>query len=186
MDDVQLINLYFERSEAAITETENKYGKYCRTVVGNVLQNAEDAEEVMNDTYLAAWNAIPPAKPNCFKAFIGKIARNLALDRFKRENAQKRGGGEIVGLADELADVLPDKETTESAFEAKELTRHINEFLAAQPKDKRRIFVLRYWYMKSMDEIAESEGLGISNVKVSLMRLRQALKEHLKTEGYEV
>jgi RNA polymerase sigma-70 factor (ECF subfamily) len=186
LEDAQLINLYFERSEAAIAETEIKYGKYCKTVVGNVLPSPEDTEEVMNDTYMAVWNAIPPERPNCFKAFIGKIARNLALDRYKHDNAEKRGGGQVCELADELADVLPDRETTESAFEAKELTRHINKFLEAQPAEKRRLFVLRYWYMKTVDEIAESQGLGVSNVKVSLMRIREALKEHLKTEGYEV
>lgn len=184
MDDVQLINLYFERSEAAIKETESKYGKYCMTIAGNVLHNREDSEEVVNDAYLALWNSIPPERPNCFKAFLAKITRNIALDKYEKQTAAKRGGGNADEAIDEFAEILPAKENTESEFFGRELTRHINAFLSGQTPERRKLFVRRYFYMSSIDEIAEAYGLGQSNVKVTLMRMREALKEYLKKEGY--
>ena len=186
MEDSQLINLYFERSEAAIEKTEIQYGKYCLTIARNVLHNEEDAEECVNDAYLAAWNAIPPAKPDCFRAFIGKITRNIALDRYDKQTAAKRGGGEVTEAIDEFAETLPAKETVESQIEGQELGRLINSFLTELPKEKRVLFVRRYWYLSSIEEISDEYGLSKSNVKTSLLRIREKLKEYLNSQGYAV
>ena len=186
MEDSQLINLFFERSEAAIEKTEVQYGKYCMTIARNVLHNEEDAEECVNDAFFAAWNAIPPARPSCFRAFIGKITRNIALDRYDKQTAAKRGGGEITEVIDELAETIPAKETVESQIEGKELGRLINTFLAGLPKEKRILFVRRYWYLGSIEEISEEYGLSKSNVKTSLLRIREKLREFLLAQGYVV
>ena len=186
MEDMQLINLYFDRSEAAISETAGKYGNYLKTIARNVLHNEEDTEECVNDAYLATWNAIPPARPQSLKAFIGKIARNIALNRYEKENAEKRGGGNVSEALDEFSEIISARETVESAYEAKELTKLINSFLGGIDPEKRKIFVRRYWYLSSIEEIADDYGFGKSKVKTDLMRVRNNLKEYLEKEGFNI
>lgn len=183
MEDQQIIELYFRRSEQAIAETSGKYGRYCHTIANNVLGNPEDAEECVNDTWYNTWNAIPPANPSCLRAFLGRITRNLSINRFLSRNAEKRGGGETAAVLDELAECLADKETVESAVEEKELSQMINRFLMTLPEQKRVIFLRRYWYLCPVAEIASSLRVSESMVKMSLLRMRKQLKAYLEKEG---
>ena len=176
MDDRQIIALYNERSEAALSETAKKYGRYCRTVAYNILMNEEDSEECVNDTWLKAWEAIPPRCPDSLAAFLGKITRNLALNRYKHKNREKRGGGRTMLVLEELAECVPGADSTEEAVEEALLTEVLNGFLAELPTEKRKIFMRRYWYLSSVREIAEEYGLSESKVKMTLLRLRSKLK----------
>ncbi len=183
MDDRQIIALYNERSEAALSETATKYGKYCRTIAYNILYNEEDSEECVNDTWLQAWEAIPPQYPNKLSAFLGKITRNLALNRYKQNAAKKRGGGQTMLVLEELAECVPGTDSTEAAAEEALLIEVLNRFLGELPREKRKMFVRRYWYLSSVKEIAEDFGLGESNVKMTLLRIREQLKSVLEKEG---
>lgn len=183
MEDQQIIDLYFARSEDAIAQTHRKYGKYCHTVAYNILFDREDTEECVSDTYLKAWNAIPPRRPNVLKIFLGKMTRNLALDRFAASHTQKRGGGETPLSLSELAECIPDGNTPDRAVENKELIRAINDFLAGLPAEARKIFLMRYWNMSPVRDIAAFYGLTESKVKVSLMRTRGKLRDYLEGEG---
>ena len=166
MDDSRIIELYFERSEEAVAESEKKYGRYCGTIAMNVLGNREDAEECVSDTWLRAWNAIPPAKPRFLKAFLVKITRNLALNVLEKNRAGKRGGGEGTAVLDVLTETL-------------------RRFLRELPEEKRIIFVRRYWYMDPVKDIADDLNIGESKVKMTLMRTRKALAEVLEKEGFK-
>lgn len=183
MEDHQIIELYFQRSEQAIAETSDKYGRYCQTIANHVLGNPEDAEECVNDTWLHTWNAIPPTRPGCLRAFLGKITRNLSINRFLARNAAKRGGGETAAALDELAECAAAGETVESAIDERELGRAISRFLETLPEKKRVIFVRRYWYLCPVAEIASSLGEGESMVKMSLSRMRRKLRDYLAKEG---
>ena len=183
MDDRQIIALYNERSEAALSETAKKYGRYCRTVAYNILYNEEDSEECVNDTWLRAWESIPPQCPERLSAFLGKITRNLALNRYKHNTREKRGGGQTLLVLEELAECIPGADSTEEAAEEALLVEVLNGFLGKLPTDKRKIFMRRYWYMSSVKEIAEDFGLSESNVKMTLLRLRRKLKQTLEKEG---
>ncbi len=183
MDENQIIDLYFARSEQAIAETDRKYGKFCRQVAYNILCNRQDSEECVNDTYLKTWNAIPPKRPSPLKAFLGKITRNLALDRWDRNHAAKRGGGEMAASLDELRECIPTPIGTEQIIENKELVRILNAFLGRLPEETRKVFLRRYWNLSPIQEIASYYGLSESKVKMLLMRTRNALKKHLEQEG---
>lgn len=183
MDDWQIIALYNERSEAALSETSAKYGKYCRTIAYNILYNEEDSEECVNDTWLRAWEAIPPQYPNRLSAFLGKITRNLALNRYKQNAAKKRGGGQTMLVLEELAECVPGTDGTEEVVEEALLVEVLNRFLADLPAEKRKMFLRRYWYLSSVKEIAEDFNLGESNVKMTLLRIREQLKSVLEKEG---
>ena len=183
MDDRQIIALFNERSEAALSETAKKYGRYCRTVAYNILYNEEDSEECVNDTWLRAWEAIPPQCPVRLSAFLGKITRNLALNRYKHKNREKRGGGQTLLVLEELAECVPGAESTEEAAGAALLVDVLNRFLEKLSAEKRKIFMRRYWYMSSVKEIAEEFGLSESKVKMTLLRLRNKLKQTLEKEG---
>ena len=183
MEDRQIIALYNERSEAALSETAKKYGRYCRTVAYNILNNEEDSEECVNDTWLKAWEAIPPQCPESLGAFLGKITRNLALNLYKHKNREKRGGGQTLLVLHELAECIPGADSTEEAVDEALLTEVLNGFLAELPVEKRKIFMRRYWYLSSVKEIAEEYGLSESNVKMTLLRLRGKLKTVLEKEG---
>lgn len=186
MEDLKIIELYEQRSENAIEETRIKYGAYLKTIAYNILHNQEDSEECLQDSYMKTWNAIPPAKPNSLKSFIGRIARNTALDKYNKENAGKRGGGELDLVYEELSECLAagTVETPESEFELKELTALINDMLSDFSEDARNIFVLRYWYMYSDREIASRLGFTENKVRTSLSRTRAVLKDLLKEQGY--
>lgn len=183
MEDNQIIQLYFDRSEEAITQTAQKYGKYCHTIAYNILHNVEDSEECVNDTYWKAWSAIPPSKPKRLAAFLGKITRNLSLDKFRRYKADKRGGGEMALALEELGDCVSSSEKTEEYVDSMFLVETLNQFLASLSTEQRKIFMRRYWYVSSVEEIANEYGISQSKVKMSLLRSRNRLKQVLEEEG---
>lgn len=183
MEDREIIALYMQRSEAAIVETEQKYGVYCTSIAQNILQNQQDSEECVSDTWLRTWNAIPPQTPNSLKLFVGRIVRNLSLDCYRAARVEKRGGGQVVLALSELAECVSSGATPETALEDQMLAEAISVFLWSQPKESRKMFVLRYWYLESVGEIALSLGYGQSKVKSSLHRTRKKLRQYLEQEG---
>lgn len=183
MDDKKIIDLYWNRSETAISETANKYGRYCHRIAYNILHNNQDCEECVNDTYLRTWNAIPPKRPNCLPTFLGKIIRNLSLDRYDSYTAEKRGLGQVPLVLDELQECIPSSFDTEQAVDLLTLAELLNRFLEEVKPQARRIFVQRYWYLNPIKEIAADFGISESKVKMTLLRLRKKLKQFLKEEG---
>jgi RNA polymerase sigma factor (sigma-70 family) len=183
MEDSKIIDLYWERDETAIGETAKKYSRYCHSISLNILHNEEDAEECVNDTYLNAWNAMPPRRPNCLAAFLGRITRNLSLDKYKRYTTAKRGGGQTEIALSELDEVLPSKTSVEQAVDEKELVKSLDKFLGGLPRQKRMMFVQRYWYLMPVRTIAEQLGMSESQVKSALFRIRNQLKSHFEREG---
>ena len=183
LNDSQIIALFFDRDQRAIEETAAKYGNYCYAIAYNILQNKEDSEEAVSDTYLGAWAAIPPHKPAILSTFLGKIARRTALKRWEKNRTQKRGGGEMVLAMEELSERLSDGNTPESTMEMAELTRMLNEFLRNLPKQERQVFVCRYWYLDSIADIAKQFGFSQSKVKSMLARTRMKLRNTLSKEG---
>lgn len=186
MDEKEIIELYWCRSELAIRETDRKYGKYCNTIAFNILGNQQDSEECVNDTYWKVWNAIPPKRPAKFSAFLGKITRNLALNRYQKLTADKRGGGQVWIALDELAECIPDPNHVERIVEDKLLTDMINRFLSTLPKETRQIFLRRYWGLFSVDQIAADFGTSASKCKMALLRTRRKLKSFLEKEGISI
>lgn len=184
MEDNQIVELYWKKNTDAISETANKYGTYCFTVADNILHNFEDSEECVNDTWLHVWNAIPPQKPNVLRMFLAKITRNLSFNRFNAKNAEKRGGGEITLVLDELAECLANEADVEVAYEEKELEQCIRYFVRALPEREGNVFVRRYFFTETVAEIAKRYGLTENNVMVILSRTRKKLKAELKKEGY--
>lgn len=183
MDDDAIIALYWDRSETAITETDAKYGGYCYHIAYNILSNAGDSEESVNDTYLAAWNTIPPRHPSVLATFLGKLTRYISLDRWKRRSAAKRGGGQVTLALDELEECLTEGESAEEAYSRKELLRRINGLLDTLPETERRVFLCRYWYLDSVADIGERFGFSQSKVTSMLHRTRQKIKKQLEKEG---
>lgn len=182
MEDSQIIDLYWSRSESAIRETDRKYGKYCYSIAYNILTNSEDAEESVSDTYMAAWKAIPPRRPLVLATFLGKITRHLSIDRWRSRNRNKRGGGEIVLALEELEDCVADNQTVEKAFERKRLALVFNRFLESLPETDRQIFLCRYWYLDSISDIANYYGFSDSKVTSMLHRTRKKLRAVLEKE----
>lgn len=183
MEDEAIIDLFWQRSEEAIVQTDRKYGRYCRSVAYNILQNLDDCDECLNDTYLRTWNTIPPKRPTFLSAFLARITRNLALDRQKFFQAEKRGGGQIPLVLEELAECIPGGTDAEEILENKAITEALNRFLRSLPQRTWEIFMLRYWYLCSVNIIAESMALSESNVKMTLLRARHELKTLLEKEG---
>ena len=186
MDDTAIIALYWDRNEQAIPATADKYGNYCASIARNILTSPEDVEECVNDTYLGAWNAMPPHKPTLLSAFLGKITRNLSFNRYKRNHADKRGGNEIPAVLEELAGCVSGKEDIVLMFERKELVAAINDFLETLSPQKRGVFVCRYWYADSISDIVARYGMGYSAVTTLLNRLRIQLRTFLTDRGYEL
>lgn len=182
MEDKEIMELYWNRDEAAITETSGKYGRYCYSIAWNILHRKEDAEECENDTYLAAWKAMPPKRPNRLAVFLGKITRNIALDYYDYHTAQKRGGI-MLELLSELTECVVDWNEPSHDLEAKETAESINRFLKQQGRLNRMIFVRRYWYVDSISDIAERFQISESRVKSSLFRTRKKLRQFLEAEG---
>ena len=182
MEDNQIINLYFDRSEQAIKETDTKYGGYCYSIAYNILTNQEDAEESVSDTYLKAWETIPPTRPTYFYAYLAKICRFICFGRLDWQNAAKRKA-EMVELTAEMELCIPDSRQ-ELEAERRELGQVINEFLGTLNQESRKIFMRRYWYADSIAEIAQRYGLGESKVKTRLFRARNDLRSFLEKEGY--
>lgn len=184
MEDKSIVELYFLRSEQAIAETSAKYGRYCHTIAYNILQNDEEAEESVNDTYLGAWNAMPPHRPSVLSTFLGKITRRVSLDRWRRRHAAKRGSGEMPVALDELSECLPGGEEVEVALDRKELARLLSSFVKRLPDTDRRVFVCRYFYLESVEAVAERFSFSVSKVKSMLFRTRFKLRAILEKEGF--
>ncbi len=183
MEDSQIINLYFARSEQAIQETDTKYGGYCYSIAYNILTNQEDSEEAVSDTYLSAWNAMPPRKPPALAAFLGKITRNISIDRWRKYRAFKRGGGQMEIALEELSECVTGAESAEDAVIRKEVLASLNRFCAGLSDTERKVFLCRYWYLDSTEEIAEKSGFSAGKVKSMLFRIRKRLYAHLEKEG---
>ena len=183
MNDLQIIELYFERSERAVTETANKYGGYCYSIAYAILNDNEDAEESVNDTYLRAWNSIPPHRPTALSTFLGKITRRLSIDKWRRRNAEKRGGGEIPLVLDELRECLSNEDEVHKQIEKDRLAAIINSFVAGLSFTEQKVFLCRYWYMDSIDDISRRFGFSVSKVKSMLFRMRERLRVRLEREG---
>ncbi len=185
MEDNTIIELYWQRKEEAVTETAAKYGKLCFRIVGNILARHEDCEECVSDTYLKVWNSIPSARPKYFSAFIGRIARNLALDKFAFLNAAKRAQGAAVAF-EELEECVSGAASVEDEAEKAHLAQALNRFLATLEKEKRVVFVCRYWRFDSVENIAHRTGYSTGKVKSMLFQLRKKLRAYLESEGIEV
>lgn len=184
MDDSSIVRLYWERSEEAITETDLKYGSYCHSIAYNILKNREDTEESVSDTYLDAWNAMPPHCPSILATFLGKITRRISIDRWRVRSAYKRGGGEITLALEELEECVADTKNVEQELESRELTRSVNSFLDTLPTTNRQVFLCRYWYLESIQDIAIRFGFSQGKVTSMLHRTRNKLRKQLAKEGY--
>lgn len=185
MEDLKILSLYWNRNPDAIQEASAKYGKYCTSIAKNILGNDEDAEECVNDAQLRAWNSIPPQRPESLSAYLGKITRNLAFDRYRYRQAGKRGGGEIDGVLSELEDCISDGSSVEQELDKTLLTEAINAFLDTLSQKKRNLFLQRYWYAQSIPEIAKKNKMTEGNVSVTLSRIRNKLREYLEEGEFE-
>ena len=183
MEDEKIIDLYFERNESAISETAEKYGNYLYKIAFNILSDNEDSEESVNDTYMSAWNTIPPEKPNVFSAFLSKITRYISLNRYRAGKAEKRGGGEIDAAFEEIEECVPDKSNIYDEIETKELAEIISDYLKKLPETERKIFVCRYYYLDSLSDISKQFGFSKSKVASMLHRTRKKILSHLEKEG---
>ncbi len=183
MEDRQIVDLYWARSEKAISETAGKYGRYCYSIAYNILNNNEDSEECVNDTYMSAWNAMPDQRPNRLSAFLGRITRNLSLKRLEKRSAEKRGAGQVPLALDELQECVPAADSTDQIIDDIALADILNRFLASLSPEKRIIFMRRYWYFSPITEIATVFSISESKVKTSLFRSRNKLKLLLEKEG---
>lgn len=186
MDDKQIVELYWARTEKAISETATKYGKYCYYIAFNILHSNEDSEECVNDTYMKAWGIMPPQRPNKLATFLGKITRNLSLDRYKLYSAEKRGSGQVPLAIEELHDCLPASDDMEQVTDDMVLIEIFNRFLSAMPTETRKIFMRRYWYLSSIKEIAGDYDFSESKIKMTLLRSRNELKQILEKEGITI
>lgn len=186
MQEENLLDLYFSRSETALEQTKQQYGTYCYAIAYRILSQPQDAEECENETYWKAWQAIPLNRPHSLKAFLGKITRNLALHFWERNHAAKRGGNAVDLALDELTECIPASDSVEQAADAAALQACLQSFLQQLPRATRIVFVQRYWYLNSIAEIAQKNGMGESKVKMILLRTRKKLKAALETEGISI
>ena len=184
MEDKQIVDLYWERSESAIAETEKKYGRYCHYIAYRILENDEDAKEIVNDTYLKTWQTIPPKRPEALKPYVGMISRQLALNAYEEQHTQKRG--QITLVLDELAECLPGDDEDWNVVSGVALHDSLNAFLQRLPNKTRNVFIRRYWYTSSIAEIAKEYSMRESAVAMLLFRTRNKLKTHLQKEGFFV
>lgn len=184
MTDEKILDFYWARSESAIAETEKKYGCYCYSIAYHILSDHQDSEECVSDTYLHAWNSIPPKRPNRLSVYLGKLTRNLSINRLQKETAKKRGGGQIEIALDELIECIPNVQ--DSITEKVVFTDALNCFLDDLSPETRKIFLLRYWLFASVKEIAQSLGISESKVKQVLMRTRDRFRKHLEKEGIDL
>lgn len=186
MKDIDIIKLYFARSEKAIEETDRKYGSYCTAIAENILHSKQDSEECVNDTYLKAWESVPPNKPQNLRTYLGRITRNLAINRYKKYIAGKRGGHEVDIIFSELEGCIPSGLSVEKQIDEKLIIRLLEEFLKDQSDIKRNIFLRRYWYCETVSQIAEDFSVSESKVTSLLYRMRLKLREKLEKEGISV
>lgn len=186
MKDIDIIRLYFSRSEKAIEETDKKYGSYCTVIADNILHSKQDSEECVNDTYLKVWESVPPNKPQNFRTYLGRITRNLAINRYKSYTAQKRGGCTVDAVLSELEGCIPSGVSVEKQMDENLLTALLEDFLGQQSDTKRSIFLRRYWYCETVSQIARDFSVSESKVASILYRMRLKLKEKLEKEGISV
>lgn len=185
MDDSMIIDMYWNRNENAIKETNKKYGSYCFCIANNILNSKEDSDECVNDTWLRVWNIIPPKMPDRFRIFLAKITRNLAFDKYKSKHTAKRSG-EICYILDELSECISDGNTTDNEVDMKLLAESINSFLKTVSERDRTVFLKRYFYAFSVTEIADKMNITPNNASAILSRMRNKLREHLTKEGFEI
>ncbi len=183
MDDTTIVNLYWQRNESAIAETAKKYGKYCFAIAYGVLGNENDAEETVNDTYLDAWNAMPPHRPSVLSTFLGKITRRISIDRWRRRTAEKRYNGQMEAVLDELSDCVASAENVEQTVEQQLVAERINAFVQSLPDAEQRVFLCRYFYMDSVEDIAKRFEFSQSKIKSMMQRTRKKLRVFLEKEG---
>ena len=184
MTDTEIIQLYWQRDERAVSETDAAYGAYCRTIAGNILQCEDDTEESVSDTYLAVWNRLPPDWPNCFKAYIGCLCRRISISAYRHETAKKRGGCQSEIAIEELSEYLPSKgDNPEAKVEMKELAAALSTFLRSLPIRERNVFMARYWYVMPISDISARFSLNLNTVKTILRRTRLKLVRYLEKEG---
>ncbi len=184
MEDTQIIELFFARDQEAIAQTDRKYGRYCFSLANSILECQEDSEEAVSDTYLHAWNAIPPARPQVLRLYLARITRNLAFSRWRQNGAEKRGGGRMDLVLEELGECIPGGTNPETVLEGKELIRLIRAFLDTLPSKEREIFLRRYFYLEETDQLARRQNKKPETLRKSLYRTRQKLKDYLMREGY--
>ena len=182
MDDERIIDLYWQRKEAAIAETKAKYGRRCYAIAYNILHDRSDAEECENDTYMDAWNSMPPHKPTALAAFLGAITRRISLDKWRRKSAQKRGGEFVLSL-NELEECIPDGKSIDDRITTANLAEVLNAFLYTLPETECNVFLRRYWHFDSIGTICARYGFGQSKVKMMLLRTREKLLTYLEKEG---
>ena len=180
MDDRRIVDLYWARDEHAILESDKKYGRMLHSLSYSLLSSREDAEECVNDTYLDAWGAMPTARPEFLGAFLSKITRRISVDRFRAKHREKRG--DVDNLTAELSECISGGRTPSEEYDDKRISEQINEFLHGQPKEKRVMFVLRYFYSNTIDDIADRLGMSESRVKTTLFRMRAELKKRLEEQ----
>jgi len=184
LEDAKIIELYFERNEEAISETSGKYTPYCSVIAKNVLHNELDEEECLSDTWLCAWNNIPPTVPNCLRVFLGKITRNISLNLFRKKNTAKRSA--VFEPIDELEECVSGRENVEAEVDAKALSEYLDSFIRNLPEEKRYVFIRRYWYGESLSDIAKNAKINETRVKNILAKLRKKLREELEKEGFSL
>ena len=186
IEDQDIIQRFWDRDESALRETTRKFGRYCSSIAQKILNNHEDSEECVNETLMRAWESIPPKKPQSLCAFLGRITKNIALDRIRFAKSEKRGGGELPLVYEELDEIIADAKNIEDTMERKEMMSAVSHFLRKSKDNDRRVFVLRYWYCRSIDEIAREMSMKEDNVYTILSRMRVKLRDYLKKEGYYV
>lgn len=184
MTDEKIIQLFFQRNEVAIDETNKKYGPYCFQIANNILNNREDSEECLNDTWIKAWNSIPPARPQHFKLFLAKIVRNLSFNKYKAKYTHKRGKGEVALVLDELEECIAGQSEVETLVIAEELQTTINGFVRGLPEKEGNVFIRRYFYSDSIKDISKRYHISENHVRVMLNRTRNKLRVRLEKEGY--
>lgn len=184
MKDENIIQLFFERKEVAISETSKKYSSYCFKIANSILHSREDSEECLNDAWVKIWDLIPPTRPIHFKLFLAKIVRNLSLNKYKSRHTQKRGNGEIELVLDELEECLAGQSDVEGCYIVNELHTTINEFVSALPEKEGNVFIRRYFYSDSIKEISKRYHISDNNIRVMLYRTRDKLRLRLEKEGY--
>ena len=183
MDDTQIVELYWTREESAIEETATKYGSYCHSIAENILHNEDDAKECVNDTWLDAWNSMPPHRPSVLSTFLGKLTRRISIDKWRRSTAKKRGDGQLPLVLSELEDCVSDGKSIEEEAERKLLAEVITSFIKSLPETEQKVFLCRYWYMDSVSSIAARFRFSESKVKSMLYRTREKLRVRLEKEG---
>ena len=186
MQDGQIVELYFERDEDALKETEAKYGRYLYKIAFGILADKGDSEESVNDTYLAAWNSIPPNKPSRLSTYLSKLTRRISIDILRKRNSKKRGASRYALSLSELEDCVKSRENLEENTESKELAAAISSFLRTLSKESRVLFVSRYYFCDSLKDAARAAGVSEGKAKSALFRTRLALKDYLLKEGFEI